>query len=59
MRDKGATAGKAVNLILIGPMLIAAGYTEDQVYRSLMNLSRSGIIVLDESKNSVRFSDAK
>ncbi|TBE93133.1 hypothetical protein ELG97_15050 [Rhizobium leguminosarum] len=55
MRAKGATDQKAVNLVLIGPEMIAAGFTEEQAYRSLINLAGEGIIVLDEETNRVSF----
>lgn len=55
MREKGATSEKSINLLQIGPALASQGYQEDDVYNALMGLSRSGVIVLDEDRNSVRF----
>lgn len=59
MRSKGASGDKAVNLVLIGPELIAAGFSEEQVYRSLMNLVGEGIVVLNEQTNRVSFPTGK
>lgn len=55
MISKSATTERSVDLTLIGPDLIAAGFSEDQIYYALMSLVQEHSVVLKEATNRVSF----
>lgn len=55
MRDAGITADTSKDLIEIGPVLVKAGYSHEEIYHALLALIREKIITHDGRTNHVRF----